>query len=112
MSKTRFKQVSIFYLQSLIGMLVSHFIPTMFFWYWIVLSLFIGHLINTRNYLEPKQTKGCLHGKTEAMKNEFFESIYNFIESDLIFYNEQVSDLLEDEKEQFNCWIFDNKYTK
>jgi hypothetical protein len=44
------KQQIIFYSQSVAGMLISHYIPTPYFWGWIALSLYIGHLINKRNY--------------------------------------------------------------
>lgn len=46
----RLKQQIIFYAQSIIGMLISHFIPTKYFWFWIALSLYFGHLINVKNY--------------------------------------------------------------
>lgn len=46
----RLKQQIIFYLQSIAGMMVSHYIPTKLFWFWIALSLYLGHLINTKNY--------------------------------------------------------------
>lgn len=32
------------------GMLISHYIPHKFFWYWVVISLILGHLINLMNY--------------------------------------------------------------
>lgn len=44
------KQQLIFYTQSVVGMLISHYIPTKLFWYWIIVSLYIGHLINKKNY--------------------------------------------------------------
>jgi len=46
------KQQIIFYGQSLAGMLISHFLPTYLFWPWIVVSLFLGHLINKLNYTD------------------------------------------------------------
>ena len=57
-----------------------------------------------------KQTHGCIYGKTPKEKHEYFQSLFNFIEADLIFYNEQLKDLNEDELDQFNMWIFDNHY--
>jgi hypothetical protein len=44
------KTQAIFYTQSIAGMLISHFIPTFYFWFWIILSLVIGHFINKWNY--------------------------------------------------------------
>jgi len=44
------KQQIIFYGQSITGMVITHFIPTAYFWLWIVVSLYLGHLINKKNY--------------------------------------------------------------
>ena len=44
------KQQIIFYSQSIIGMVISHYIPNNLFWFWIAISLYIGHLINIKNY--------------------------------------------------------------
>jgi len=44
------KQQVIFYTQSILGMLISHYIPNNLFWLWLALSLYIGHLINQKNY--------------------------------------------------------------
>jgi len=49
-SGIRIRQQIIFYCQSILGMLISHFIPTYLFWFWIAVSLYIGHLINIKNY--------------------------------------------------------------
>lgn len=46
-----FIQLFIYSSVSLAGMLVSHFIPGYLFWYWVVLSLYIGHVVNRKNYL-------------------------------------------------------------
>ncbi len=48
--KNRNKQFFIFSSMSLLGMLISHYIPTTYFVYWVVISLLIGHLINVQNY--------------------------------------------------------------
>ncbi len=56
--------------------------------------------------------KSCLHGKTEKQKCDFFQSLYKCKNKDVIFYNEQLRDLKYDEMEQFNMWIFNNKYKK
>lgn len=48
--KIKAKQQIIFYTQSIAGILISHYIPTNLFWLWMAFSLFLGHLINTRNY--------------------------------------------------------------
>lgn len=44
------KQFLIFTLVSVAGMMVSHFIPRKYFWYWMIVSLIIGHIINRKNY--------------------------------------------------------------
>jgi len=46
--QTDMKQQIIFYGQSIIGMVITHFIPTTYFWLWIVVSLYLGHLINKK----------------------------------------------------------------
>lgn len=50
------RQLIIFTLVSIAGMMVSHFIPTRLFWYWVIVSLLIGHLVNRKNYQESKKT--------------------------------------------------------
>ena len=50
------KRQLIFYTQSIIGMVISHFVPTWFFWPWIVISLFLGHQINKINYKNGSKT--------------------------------------------------------
>lgn len=44
------KQLFIFTVVSLVGMLVSHYIPRPYFWYWAAVSLIIGHWVNRKNY--------------------------------------------------------------
>lgn len=50
MINKNFKQLTIFYVQSVTGIIISHFIPTKFLIIWIIVSLYIGHLINKKNY--------------------------------------------------------------
>lgn len=64
---------------------------------------------NTKFDITPK-IKGCLSGKTEKMKQDYFEILYAFKNEDPIFFIEQTHDLLNDELEQFATWIFENKY--
>lgn len=45
-----FKQFAIYTIISLAGMMVSHFVPHNLFWYWVAVSLLIGHIVNIRNY--------------------------------------------------------------
>jgi len=51
------------------------------------------------------KTKGCLNGKSEKEKKIFFASLFNFIKTDLVFYNEQLHDLQPHELDEFNEWI-------
>ena len=60
------------------------------------------------NRHDKLENKGCLNGKTQNEKERFFASLHSFIKNDLIFYNEQLADLQEDELEQYNMWIFNN----
>ena len=46
----RYKQFLIYSLVSLAGMLISHYVPEDLFFYWVGLSLLIGHLVNLKNY--------------------------------------------------------------
>ena len=48
---------------------------------------------------------GCLEDKTTKQKNDFFKSLFGFITTDPIFYNEQLCDLERNEIDQFNNWI-------
>ena len=89
------------------------FFTNQFSWLWTLISIVVfPALVIIISFCNPKVKKsnGCLNGKTEDEKHSYFESLYTFIEDDLIFYNEQLTDLLEDELEQFNMWIFNNKY--
>jgi len=72
---------------------------------------FIGFVFSFSKQKE-KIIKGCLLGKTEKMKNDFFESLYKFKDEDPIFLLEQSRDLLDDEFDEFTVWIFDNKYSE
>ncbi len=56
--------------------------------------------------------KGCLHGKSEQEKIDFFVSLEKFAKSDPIFFNEQCNDLLLHELEEFHNWIKKEAETK
>lgn len=108
------KYIFISAIAMIIFILIYTLITNQFSYYTLILSAsifpFIGLLISFSN-IDSKQNKGCLNGKTKEEVIQFFVTLYNFIEKDLIFYNEQLTDLSEDELEQFNMWVFDNKYT-
>lgn len=57
----------------------------------------------TYKYLNP--TKGCLFGKTEEMKIDFFKSLANFAITDEMFFKEQYNDLLPHEKKEFEDYV-------
>lgn len=44
------KQQLFYYAQTILGMLISHYIPTKLFIVWVVVSLYIGHRLNKINY--------------------------------------------------------------
>jgi len=44
------KQQLFYYTQTIIGMIISHFIPTIFFLLWVAISLYLGHRLNKINY--------------------------------------------------------------
>lgn len=46
----KLKQLFIYSGVSLLGMLISHYVPHQYFWYWVAASLIIGHIINLKNY--------------------------------------------------------------
>lgn len=48
--------------------------------------------------------KGCLHGKNQEEKNEFFKSLVEFNESDRAFFEQQHNDLLPHEQKEFLEW--------
>lgn len=48
---------------------------------------------------------GCLHNKTPQQKKSFFTSLLNFKDKDIVFYNEQLRDLKDNEANEFNKWI-------
>ncbi len=49
------KQQLFYYTQTIIGMAISHFIPTYLFWFWVCVSLYLGHKLNKINYNNKKQ---------------------------------------------------------
>ncbi len=60
-----------------------------------------------------QKKKGCLHGKTEAQKMQFFRSLSRFGISDPKFFEEQYWDLLPDERKEFKQYVKDqNKSLK
>jgi hypothetical protein len=46
---------TIFTITSLAGMIISHLVPSVYFWYWVALSLLLGHLINLKVYSSGKK---------------------------------------------------------
>jgi hypothetical protein len=53
-----------------------------------------------------KQTKGCLYGKTEEQKKEFFIRLISFAKDDPMFFKEQYNDLLPHEQREFIEYIY------
>ncbi len=49
--------------------------------------------------------QGCLHGKTQKEKNEFFEALAEFSKSKPDFFEEQHDDMLPHEQREFLDWI-------
>lgn len=45
---------SVFAGMSILGMCVSHYIPKQWFWYWVIFSLFLGHIAN--HYIYKKRS--------------------------------------------------------
>ncbi len=52
-----------------------------------------------------KSKKGCLDGKTEKQKIDFFISLKGFVITDPVFFEEQYWDLQPKEREEFAKWI-------
>lgn len=44
------KQLAVYLITSIGGMVISHYVPTSIFWYWVGGSLLLGHFINKINY--------------------------------------------------------------
>lgn len=65
-----------------------------------VVVYFAAYFIFSRKY-----KKGCLHGKTDQEKDEFFTSLYNFSITNKQFFQEQYWDLLPVEREEFENWL-------
>lgn len=51
------------------------------------------------------KNKGCLDGKTPAMKKEFFQSLAKFATTDKEFFMEQCRDLQPHEQKEFSEWV-------
>mgnify|MGYP003686250341 CR=1 FL=1 len=45
---------SVFAGMSILGMCISHYIPKQWFWYWVIFSLFLGHIAN--HYIYKKRS--------------------------------------------------------
>lgn len=56
-----------------------------------------------------KKKSGCLDGKTEQQKKDFFKSLYDFATTDRQFFKEQYLDMLPKEREQFAAWVAKQK---
>ncbi len=52
-----------------------------------------------------RKTRGCLYGKTPQQKEDFFNSLLSFHDTDKMFFEEQFDDLLSEEKDEFIKWI-------
>jgi predicted nucleotide-binding protein (sugar kinase/HSP70/actin superfamily) len=52
-----------------------------------------------------KPRRGCLAGKNQDEKNDFFVSLSHFAITDPAFFLEQYHDLLPKEKKEFTKWV-------
>jgi len=55
--------------------------------------------------LFKRKKKGCLEGKTEQQKIDFFKSLAQFATTDKQFFEEQYMDLLFEEQREFHAWV-------
>lgn len=79
--KNWLKQLIIYSVVSLSGMLISHFIPTKLFPYWVIASLIIGHIINRKNYIKMadyKKKPRITSSKKQCKCDETGEQIEKF----------------------------------
>jgi len=73
---------------------------------------FLHWLRHAKDLPQPKK-QGCLHGKTNYEKIEFFKSLLHFYHADTTFFWEQFFDLQPNEKHEFHIWIkTDNHHKK
>lgn len=56
-------------------------------------------------FKKKEKKTGCLDGKTDYEKEAFFKSLARFMATDMVFFKEQLLDLLPNEKEEFQGWI-------
>ncbi len=54
-----------------------------------------------------KKKKGCLDGKTDQQKYDFFLSLSDFATSDKEFFRQQYYDLQPHEQKEFEKWVYD-----
>lgn len=57
------------------------------------------------NFLFGKKSKGCLDGKTQEQKEDFFESLALFATTDKKFFEEQYWDLKAHERKEFSDYV-------
>jgi hypothetical protein len=57
------------------------------------------------SFLFKKKSKGCLHGKTEQQKIDFFDSLCSFATKDKQFFEEQYWDLQKHERKEFSDYV-------
>lgn len=57
------------------------------------------------SFLFKKQSKGCLDGKTQEQKEDFFESLALFATTDKQFFEEQYWDLKAHERKEFSDYV-------
>lgn len=53
---------------------------------------------------------GCLDGKTQQQKDDFFFSLSKFAITDVTFFEEQYWDLLPEERKQFSTWVINHNH--
>lgn len=59
-----------------------------------------------------KKKRGCLYGKTQQEKIDFFRSLSEFAIKDNIFFEQQYWDLLDDERREFGEWVIQDTKLK
>jgi|WetSurMetagenome_2_1015567.scaffolds.fasta_scaffold450543_3 hypothetical protein len=52
-----------------------------------------------------RKSKGCLFFKSDKEKNDYFQSLANFAQTDWRFFKEQYEDLLDHEQDEFALWL-------
>lgn len=71
------------------------------------ISCISGYIYLMRDWYvtEKNERLGCLHGKTAAEKNKFFESLHEFYRTDADFFFQQYFDLKLNEKAEFTNYL-------